>query len=428
MTSNEEYNLEMDSRLLEKNDAREMMRDPIVLQALQLAERMREVKGDDLDSDEYFAISEATGVSEEYLRFLEQTKTSSPKHNFLDRLRTQFFGLDSDTRRYVSSGLLATVFALLLAVGFKLDTITSIGLKSSYSVFQSMSFVVGLGAIYNAAASKSIKAAALIGGIFGGMSYILGSIFAMVFFIPKLDFPPSLTLVCSLCCALLGMTCHFFGHLGKKKPGSLDRNVARQDMLKQLVDLQEHLREGQQAATFLSLDVVGSTKMKLNVDPLAVEFTFTEYHNYVARIAEKHFGNVHSTAGDGITVAFDNPQNAFSAARQIQTGLVEFNAFRNKIGIPLQLRAGIHTGQVVAPEAGNMTSINFASVIDIAAHLQKECPIGGVAISDEASVGVTGGASSIGTERVCVHDTWATVWKRKKSLDAFKMPEVATQN
>ncbi len=414
--------------MLEKNDAREMMRDPMVLQALQLADRMREVSGEDLDSSDYFAISEATGVSEEYLRFFEQDQRAGPKHNFLDRLRTQFFALDSDTRRYVSSGLLATLFSLLLAVGFKLDTITSAGLHSNYSVFQSISFVVGLAAIYNAAVSKSAKSAAIIGGIFGGMSFILGSIFAMVLFIRELEFPPSLTVVCGVGAAIVATFSHLIAHVGKKKTVSLDRNSARQDLLKQLVDLQDHLREGQQAATFLSLDVVGSTKMKLDKDPLSVEFTFTEYHNYVARIAEKHFGNVHSTAGDGITVAFDNPQNAFNAARQIQTGLVEFNAFRNKIETPLQLRAGIHSGQVVAPEAGNMSSINFASVIDIAAHLQKECPIGGVAISDDATAGMNGGMTAIGTERVCVHDTWATVWKRKKSLDAFKMPEPATQS
>ncbi len=418
----------METRMLEKTDAREMMRDPMVLQALQLADRMREVSGEDLDSGDYFAISEATGVSEEYLRFFEQDQRAGPKHNFLDRLRTQFFALDSDTRRYVSSGLLATLFSLLLAVGFKLDTITSAGLHSNYSVFQSISFVVGLAAIYNAAVSKSAKSAAIIGGIFGGMSFILGSIFAMVLFIRELEFPPSLTVVCGVGAAIVATFSHLIAHIGKKKTVSLDRNSARQDLLKQLVDLQDHLREGQQAATFLSLDVVGSTKMKLDKDPLAIEFTFTEYHNYVARIAEKHFGNVHSTAGDGITVAFDNPQNAFNAARQIQTGLVEFNAFRNKIETPLQLRAGIHSGQVVAPEAGNMSSINFASVIDIAAHLQKECPIGGVAISDAASTGMNGGMTAIGTERVCVHDTWATVWKRKKSLDAFKMPEPATQS
>lgn len=418
----------MESRVLERNDAREMMRDPMVLQALQLADRLREVKGEALESDEYFAISEATGVSEEYIRFLEQDKVATSGRNFIDRLRTQFFALDSDTRRYVSSGMLATLFALMWSIGFKIDSYTEVALKSNFSVFQSIAYIVAIGAFYNAAVSKSTKSAAIIGGIFGGMSFVLGSMFSMLLLIHGLNFPQQLVVVSALGCALVGAGFQRIFAPGKRKSGGLDRTTARQDLLKQLVDLQEHLREGQQAATFLSLDVVGSTQMKLSADPLAVEFTFNEYHNYVGRIAEKHFGNIHSTAGDGITVAFENPQNAFNAARQIQTGLVEFNAFRNKIDTPLQLRAGIHTGQVVAPEAGNMTSINFASVIDIAAHLQKESPLGGIAVSDEAGAGMVGGPTSIGSERVCVHDTWATVWKRKKSLDSFKLPEAVAQN
>lgn len=416
-----------ESRSLQRSEAQELMRDPMVLQALQLADRLREVKGDALESDEYFAISEATGVSEEYIRFLEQEKVSNTGRNFLDRIRTQFFSLDSDTRKYVSSGLLATIFALLLSLGLKVDDFTMLTLHSNYSVFQSIACVIAIGALINAGSAKTLKSAAMIGAVFGVISYLLGSIFSMALFLRNLDFPPSLVFLTAGISAVIGMAFQWLFHLGKKQVVIGDRNSARQHLLQQLVDLQEQLREGQQAATFLSLDVVGSTKMKLDADPLAVEFTFTEYHGFVERIAEKHFGKIHSTAGDGITVAFEHPQNAFNAARQIQTGLVEFNAFRNKIDQPLQLRAGIHTGQVVAPEAGNMTSINFASVIDIAAHLQKESPVGGVAVSDAASLAITGGSGSIGTDRVCVHDTWATIWKRKKSLDQFKMPEPAVQ-
>lgn len=250
----------------------------------------------------------------------------------------------------------------------------------------------------------------------------------MLLFIRGLDFYSELIFPIVGGCALIAALLNKIFNANKRgSSGKVDRNMARQDLLKQLVDLQDQLREGQQAATFLSLDVVGSTKMKLEADPLAVEFTFTEYHQYVERIAEMHQGKIHSTAGDGITVSFEHPQNAFVAARKIQTALVEFNAFRNKLDVPLQLRAGIHTGQVLAPEAGNMASINFASVIDIAAHLQKECPIGGVAVSDAAAQTIAGGVHAIGTDRITVHGNGATIWQRKKSLDQFKMPEPLAQ-
>lgn len=415
-------------RQLERSDAREMMRDPMVLQALQLADRLREVKGSALETDEYYAISEATGVSEEYIRFLEQEQGGISSRSFVDKIRTQYFSLDSDTRRYVSSGFLGTLFALLMTIGFKLDHLTGIALKSNYSVFQTIAFVVAFGAGYNAVVAKNPKSAALSGAIFGGASFILGSLFSMLLFIRGLDFYSELIFPIVGGCALIAALLNKIFNANKRgSSGKVDRNMARQDLLKQLVDLQDQLREGQQAATFLSLDVVGSTKMKLEADPLAVEFTFTEYHQYVERIAEMHQGKIHSTAGDGITVSFEHPQNAFVAARKIQTALVEFNAFRNKLDVPLQLRAGIHTGQVLAPEAGNMASINFASVIDIAAHLQKECPIGGVAVSDAAAQTIAGGVHAIGTDRITVHGNGATIWQRKKSLDQFKMPEPLAQ-
>lgn len=50
---------------LEKNTSQDFLRDPMVLQAIQLAERLRQAKGDELEGDEYRAIEEATGVSQE---------------------------------------------------------------------------------------------------------------------------------------------------------------------------------------------------------------------------------------------------------------------------------------------------------------------------------------------------------------------------
>jgi len=133
----------------------------------------------------------------------------------------------------------------------------------------------------------------------------------------------------------------------------------------------------------LSVDIVGSTAMKLGADPLAIEFTFTEYHKYVEMIVAKNSGKIHSTAGDGVTAVFDDPAAGFQAARTLQRGLPEFNTFRNRLPVPIQLRAGLHYGSVVAPEPG-ATSVNFSHVIDHAAHLQKECPISGVMVSETA--------------------------------------------
>src|SRR3569832_2322749 len=60
--------------------------------------------------------------------------------------------------------------------------------------------------------------------------------------------------------------------------GLTDPVTERRELLQQLVDIQDRLRSGEQQITFVSVDIVGSTRMKQMSDPLSVEFTFTEYH------------------------------------------------------------------------------------------------------------------------------------------------------
>jgi class 3 adenylate cyclase len=155
----------------------------------------------------------------------------------------------------------------------------------------------------------------------------------------------------------------------------------RQDLLKQLYTLQDRLRMGTREATFLSVDVVGSTNMKAIADPLAVEYTFGAYHRFVAQTAQAFGGSVHSTAGDGVTCAFDHPEKAYQAARTIQRNIHQFNQNQNRLGAPFVLRCGLHTGTVVAP-TGDLRGVEFAHVIDQAAHLQKAAAPGAIVLSD----------------------------------------------
>jgi class 3 adenylate cyclase len=80
------------------------------------------------------------------------------------------------------------------------------------------------------------------------------------------------------------------------------------------------------------------------------------------------------------------------------------------------MRIGIHSGSVVTPKAGDITSLNFAHVIDMAAHIQKVCPPGGISVSDAAAVQIPGGAAAIGAEKAMVMETGATIWMPKTSL------------
>jgi class 3 adenylate cyclase len=268
---------------------------------------------------------------------------------------------------------------------------------------------------YNASVAKDGRVAAVCGAIFGGGSFALFAVFSFILQLHG-DVEALNLIPATIVGALTGIVLHRLVHKYRDRLGLKDPVRERQELLRQLVSLQDKLRSNEQRMTFLSLDIVGSTKMKAMSDALSVEFTFTEYHQFVERITRKWGGSVHSTAGDGITCAFENPQQAFSAARNIQTGIIELNTFRNKIGVPIVLRAGVHMGTVVTPQAGDIKSVNFAHVIDIAAHMQKMCPPGGIAVSEVAASMVPGGMSGIGSECIEVSDVKGVIWVPRQAV------------
>lgn len=417
----------MGSLKLTENETDELLRDSSVLQALQLAERIQEIKGVPLEEEDLVAVAEATGVSVEYVRLVKTAKTNKENKNFLDAVRRQYLGLSPDIRRYVLSGVLAVATAFLMALGTRTDMLTTLALNSTYGVFQIIACLMGAAALYNAAVARNERVAAISGAIYGAAMFLMSAVFGLIFLLPKTMGPPPTIFPIAVAFAALGWGANVFVSKRRQKWGIKDPQENRQELLKQLVELQDRLTEGEEFVTFLSLDVVGSTKMKSGADPLAVEFTFNEYHGFVDQITRKHGGRVHSTAGDGITCAFDHPQKAFQAAKNIQTGLVELNTLRNKLSTPMVLRAGIQTGHVVAPNAGDITSVNFAGVIDSAAHLQKYCPPGGIAISDDAASMLAEGSIPPNGETIEVDGVKASVWRPKAALKLPKLPELPSQ-
>jgi class 3 adenylate cyclase len=199
----------------------------------------------------------------------------------------------------------------------------------------------------------------------------------------------------------------------------------RRKLLSQLVEIQDRLRAGEQTMSFMSVDVVGSTAMKEFADPLAIEYTFGEYHEFVEKITLKYGGNIHSTAGDGVLCAFETPAQAFAAARNLQSGIFEVNTYRNKLGKPIALRIGIHHGAVV-PQGAGLQSINFAHVIDVAAHLQKAAPEGGIAISTPAAGMLPAAEAMRGAETIEVQNVKALIWRPKSTPSAptFETPPI----
>lgn len=130
--------------------------------------------------------------------------------------------------------------------------------------------------------------------------------------------------------------------------------------------------------TCMVVDVVQSTRLKREANPLAVEISFREYTNFIRREVTRHGGAVQSIAGDGIVAEFSSPIAAFAAARQIQTTMPEFNNSLNTLVMPFRLRIGLHSGSV----HGDLEQVSFAEVIDVAAHIEKKAQPGGIVVTE----------------------------------------------
>lgn len=162
---------------------------------------------------------------------------------------------------------------------------------------------------------------------------------------------------------------------------SQERSLQRNDpasLLAEMLRIQMRLSDADTTVCVLVVDAARSSEMKLNADPLAVEFSFREYQNWIERISAKFGGRVHSTAGDGAVVAFPNCVDAFLAAKQIQTDVGRFNEESNRLALPFRLRIGLHVGEV----AGDLDQVQFTAVIDVAAHIEAVSLVGGIAASE----------------------------------------------
>ncbi|MBV6457718.1 MAG: hypothetical protein HONBIEJF_00835 [Fimbriimonadaceae bacterium] len=396
----------------------EAVRDMLIL-----AGRLKESTGGELDDAAIMAVAEATGTTPEYVRIALRAHTTEEQEEVrVGGFRKFLLAFDPDVRRWVVGGILGGALGMLAAIAAVFG--------DPYSLIGILSIVAVGGVIYNCGQSKDARTASVAGAVAGAVGFTSQSIFLAI--LSLMWRAPSagaagLIIPLTLGGALAGLVSFKIFGANRGKLGFRDPVSQRQDLLRQLVELQDRLKSHERNVTFLTVDMVGSTKQKEDADPLAVEYTFNEYHAYIEGVARKHGGQVHATAGDGVICAFDLAESAFKAARNMQAALIEFNTHRNRLGKPVELRVGIHSGQVLAED---VQRVNFAHVIDISAHLQRVCPVGGVAVSDATAAQIPGGATLIGTEKVAAQGVAATIWfpKHIESGTALAPPPLPTES
>ncbi len=145
----------------------------------------------------------------------------------------------------------------------------------------------------------------------------------------------------------------------------------------EIVEIQWRLSPTAAASCVVVVDVAGSTRMKAEADPLAVEYSFRAFQTFVSNVTAKRGGTVLSTAGDGAVLAFASCAEALYAAKEIQTKIAQFNSHTNRLSSTFRVRIGMHTGQVSA----HLQDVPFNELIDIAAHVEREAPVSGIALT-----------------------------------------------
>lgn len=170
----------------------------------------------------------------------------------------------------------------------------------------------------------------------------------------------------------------FQAFLTDLQTGSLSYDEAR-NRYRELGDAIRHRYERE--VTALALDVVHSVGAKSD-NALEGQVTFDAYHRWVED-ALSHFGceGSFSWSGDGLLAVFPHPEPAVAAGRHLLDALPMFNARTNRVGRPLQLRVGVHTGPILTDQALGLGKI-ASQTFDLAGHLQKAAAANQMLVSE----------------------------------------------
>jgi class 3 adenylate cyclase len=145
---------------------------------------------------------------------------------------------------------------------------------------------------------------------------------------------------------------------------------SRMTMLRDYTEARNYLSKDKKSLTFLSIDVVGSTKMKAGEDKLVIEHAFSEYKKFVTRILKNR--NIWKVAWtpDGIMCAFHTLADGVGAGQDVLSGLPWFNQGVHHLKTGFNVRCGVNAGEVVFPDEKAMEEVSD-EVVDVAGHMQK---------------------------------------------------------
>ncbi len=155
-----------------------------------------------------------------------------------------------------------------------------------------------------------------------------------------------------------------------KKPGSASDNEYRNRLLSVIAEAKSRHEKLQRDLAFLSIDVVGSTQMKVGEDRLKIEMDFRHYKEFINKEIAKFGALTTAWTPDGVMVCYPTANDAIGSAKSVISGLRRFNQQVKTVRAEFRVRCGVNAGRVYYDPLIPMEEMSDR-VIDIAGHMQK---------------------------------------------------------
>jgi hypothetical protein len=191
----------------------------------------------------------------------------------------------------------------------------------------------------------------------------------------------------------------------------------REQLLELYAQTKKSLEEQKKNLSFLAIDVVDSTGMKLGEDSALAERDFRQYKKLVERVISAHKGLKAAWTPDGVMICFASVQNAVQAAQDLIRSLDHFNKTVKTIKADFRIRCGINAGKVLWDESVKMEEMTDRN-IDIAGHMQKYAQANTIYVGAQAIEGVRAHGFKPAQKQVDGHDVYE--WHDDGSAEPVK--------
>jgi len=143
----------------------------------------------------------------------------------------------------------------------------------------------------------------------------------------------------------------------------------------------------------LFCDIVGFTSyVESNASSESVIDTLNSILRRVSVSVKRNRGSIDKFMGDCIMALFDDPAEAVLAAIDMQSHAADINSLRFRAGQQaLQLRIGIHWGEVVIGNVGTAERLDWTAIGDVvntASRIEKGCLPGSILISQDVQAAI----------------------------------------